>query len=117
MEFKIKVGELNKRIAIQKLGEIQYNDNGFPISNDDGFGDYKTVWASINNLFGQEFYSAKAINEENTVNFIIRYSKDLTDIDSKNYRIKWKNRVFNITFIDNVQYANKWIKIKAIETI
>ncbi|EJO5347032.1 phage head closure protein [Clostridium sporogenes] len=123
-EFKVKIGQLNKRITIQKYNTYQ-NDNGFDIED---WQPYKTVWASMNNLWGKEFYAAKATNSENTVEFIVRYSKKLEKINSKEYRIKTikdknatkekdKYRYFDITFIDNIKYENKWLKIKAIEVI
>lgn len=82
----------------------------------------------MNNLWGKEFYAAKAVQAENTVEFIVRYSKDLEKINSKEYRIKTikdknatkekdKYRYFDITFIDNIKYENKWLKIKAVEVI
>ncbi|NFO70762.1 head-tail adaptor protein [Clostridium botulinum] len=122
--FKVNIGDLNKRIVIQKYITTQ-NENGFDIEEWD---DYKTVRASMNNLWGKEFYAAKAVQAENTVEFIVRYSKDLKNINTKEYRIKTikdknaikekdKYRYFNITFIDNIQYKNKWLKIKAIEVI
>ncbi|NFL75364.1 head-tail adaptor protein [Clostridium sporogenes] len=122
--FKVNIGDLNKRIVIQKY-IINQNKNGFDIEE---WIDYKSVRAAMNNLWGKEFYAAKAVQAENTVEFIIRYSKDLKNINTKEYRIKIikdKNatkekdryRYFNITFIDNIQYKNKWLKIKSIEVI
>ncbi|EDU35742.1 MULTISPECIES: phage head closure protein [Clostridium] len=122
--FKVNIGDLNKRIVIQKY-IINQNENGFDIEE---WIDYKSVRAAMNNLWGKEFYAAKAVQAENTVEFIIRYSKDLKNINTKEYRIKIikdKNatkekdryRYFNITFIDNIQYKNKWLKIKSIEVI
>lgn len=109
--FKVDIGKLNKRITIQKYTTIQ-NENGFDVED---WIDYKTIWASVNNLWGKEFYAAKAVQAENTVEFICRYSRDLENIDTKEYRIFWNNRTFNITFVDNIKYENKWLKIKAIE--
>ncbi|AJE12409.1 phage head closure protein [Clostridium botulinum] len=122
--MKVKTGEMRHRIIIQKYTTTQ-NENGFDIEEWD---DYKTVWASMNNLWGKEFYAAKATNSENTIEFIVRYSKDLEKINSKEYRIKTikdknatkekdKYRYFDITFIDNIKYENKWLKIKAVEVI
>ena len=106
-------GKLNKRITIQKYTTTQ-NENGFDIPE---WIEYKPIWASVNNLFGKEFYAAKAIQEETTVEFIVRYSKDLEVLleegGTELYRIYWNKRAFDITFADNIQYANKWIKIKA----
>ncbi|WP_434283570.1 phage head closure protein [Clostridium botulinum] len=122
--MKVKIGEMRHRITIQKYNTYQ-NENGFDIEEWD---DYKTVWASINNLWGKEFYAAKATNSENTIEFIVRYSKDLEKINSKEYRIKTikdknatkekdKYRYFDITFTDNIKYENKWLKIKGVEVI
>jgi SPP1 family predicted phage head-tail adaptor len=122
-DFKVNIGDLRHRTTIQKFSTTQ-NENGFDVEE---WTDYKTVWASMNNLFGKEFYAAKAVQAENTVEFVVRYSKDFKLLNSKEYRIKIlkneeaveeqdKYRYFNITFVDNIKYANKWLKIKAIET-
>ncbi|HAR85884.1 MAG TPA: head-tail adaptor protein [Clostridium sp.] len=108
----MKIEQLNKRIVIQTMKDTK--GTGF---NTTGWVDYKTVWASINNLFGKEYWSAKACNAENTFNIVIRYSKDLESINTKNYRIKWGDRLFDITSIDNVQYANEILKIRAMEVL
>lgn len=107
------IGKLDKRITIQKFSTIQ-NENGFDIED---WVDYKTIWASINNLWGKEFYAAKQVNMENTVEFVVRYSRDLENISIKEYRIFWNSRAFDITFVDNIKYENKWLKIKAMEVI
>lgn len=109
--MRVDIGKLDKRITIQKYTTIQ-NENGFDIED---WIDYKTIWASVNNLWGKEFYAAKAVNMENTVEFICRYSRDLANISTKEYRIFWNNRAFDITFVGNMQYMNKWLKFKAVE--
>lgn len=107
----MNVGDLNKRITIQK--SISYKDE-HQISKS-RWEDYKTVWCNINNLFGKEFWEAKQLNMENTIVFTIRYSKDFAEMTSNEYRIKWGTRFFNISFIDNIRYENTWLKIKAVE--
>lgn len=107
----MNIGKMNKRITIQKFTVTQ-NDNGFDVEE---WADYKTIWASANNLFGKEFYAAKAVQAEKTVEFTVRYGKYLENIDTKNYRIAWNGRFYNITFIDNIQYKNTFVKIKAME--
>ncbi len=77
--FKVNIGDLNKRIVIQKY-IINQNENGFDIEE---WIDYKVVRASMNNLWGKEFYAAKAVQAENTVEFIVRYCKDLKNINTK----------------------------------
>ena len=104
--------KLDKRIVIQKY--TSKTVNGFDSGD---WIDYKIVWANINNLFGREYWEAKNCNAENTLNIVIRYSKDVEILNSKDYRIKWENRLFNITFIDNIKYENKYLKLKVLEVL
>lgn len=105
------ISELNKRIKFQ-IYSVSFNENGFEVEE---WTDFKTVWASVNNLFGKEYWEAKTIQAEKTIEFKIRYSKDLKDLNTKKYRIMWDNRIFDITFIDNVKYQNNFLKIKGVE--
>lgn len=114
--FSIDAGNFDKKITIQKYGEITYDSEGFPTGNG-GWNDYKTVWANVNSLYGSEFWSAKAVNEQDTKNFVIRWSKDLADMEepqgTKKYRIVYKNKQYDITFVDNIGESNTYFKIKA----
>lgn len=102
---------MNHRITIQRY--VEYEDE-HGISREE-WVDLKTVWCSKNNLFGKEYWAAKEYNAENTMEFVIRYSacKDLSVKD----RLKQGEKLFNITSVDNVQYKNETLKIKAIEVI
>ena len=57
---------------------------------------------------------AMAVNAEQTVVLEIRYCEKVSELNTKDYRILFKNVPYDITFIDSVQYSNKVIKIKAI---
>ena len=99
-------GELRHRITFQKLTTTT-NENGFEIEE---WTDVKTVWASITNLHGREYYEAAAVQAENTVKFTVRYIKDL----DTSMRILFKDKEYNITSIDNIKYENKLMEIKAM---
>lgn len=47
----MNIGDLNKRIIIQKNNE-SIDGEGYPIEN---WINYKTVWSRINNISGKEF--------------------------------------------------------------
>lgn len=102
---------LNKRITIQRCQQVE-NEHG--ITKDEWI-DLKTVWAGMNNLYGKEYWKAKKYAAENTVEFTIRYSA-CEDISAKD-RICYRGKLFNITFVDNVQYGNETIKLKAMEVM
>lgn len=108
--FKVNIEQLNKRITLEKY--TPYDEDGITKNK---WLPYKTVWCDVNNLFGEEFWKAKECGYENIVMFGIRYSKDMSNINSREYRINWNNRLYNIISIDNIKYSNTFIKIKAKE--
>ena len=100
-------GELRHRITLQKF-TTTVNENGFEV---DEWLDFKTVWASISNLHGREYFEAAAVQKENTVKFTVRYIKDL----DTSMKILFRNKQYNIIQIDNIRYENRFIEIKALE--
>lgn len=109
----LKINNMNKRINIQKYTDVK----GEWGQSTTDWADWSTRWASINNLFGREFWQAKEANMENTINITVRYSKDLKDLDTREYRIKWDGKPFNIIHVDNPQFSNKYLIFKCIEVV
>lgn len=128
----ITASQLTHRITIQKLTTTT-NENGF---TEERWDDFVTVWASKSNLTGREFWSAKTVQSEKTVEFVVRYAKYAEELDSKNFRIihgKKKadilngfgdvigseeiDKIYNITFIDNSEYRNVFVKIQTLELV
>jgi len=100
-------------VTIEKLIKGEKDEDGFPL--DDHWEPYYQNYAYINNLSGNERWMAAQVEQDMNVRFAFRWNKKLDVIDAKNYRIKWGQRIFNITFIDNVQYKNEGVKIDALE--
>ena len=103
----MEIGDLKHRIILQKFTTL-VNENGFEV---EAWEDYKTVWAAVSNLYGKEYYQAAAIQAEKTVKFTIRFLDSIT----ADMRILFEDKQYNITSIDNIKYANKFIEIKALE--
>ena len=103
----MSIGDLKHRITFQKP-VISTNENGFEVES---FENYKTVWAKVSNLSGKEYFEAAAIQKEKTIKFLIRAG---TDVD-ESMRIFFLGKTFNIIFIDNINYKNKYIEIRALE--
>lgn len=103
----MKSEELKHRITLQTF-LATVNDNGFEV---EAWVDFKTVWAGVTNLHGREYFEAAAVKAENTVKFTIRYVPSI----EPTMRILFKGKQYNITSIDNIKYANKFIEIKAME--
>ena len=74
---------------------------------------YYTCHAYVNNLSGKEYWEAAQLNAEKEVFFLIRYCSEVKEIDTEHFRILFRGQVYNITFIDNVKYQNKTIKLRA----
>ena len=103
----MEIGELRHRITLQKLMATT-NDNGFEVED---WIDVKTLWASVCNLYGKEYFEAAAVQAQKTVKFTIRFLDGLDE----SMRVLFKGKIYNITFIDNIKYQNKFIEIKALE--
>lgn len=87
---------------------------------EDDIGNQVPVWieyylgyAYMNNLSGTEYWEAAQTQAQNTVMFVMRYHHLLAAMNTKEYRLLHRGREYNITSIDNVQYKNETIKIRA----
>lgn len=101
--------KLNQRISLQQRTIIQ-DENGFEFEK---WITVATVWASISNLYGNEYFEAKKTTSEDMLKFKIRYRSDI----DKSMRISHKGRNYNILHIDNIKFENKLIEIKASEVV
>ncbi len=109
----MNIGELRHRILFQKMKDETTNDNGFPLSDDEKWDNYITVWSAVYPLKGSEFFSAMAVHNENSVKFICRYNFSI----NSNMRIKYGTRIFNITGVIDMDERHKWLHIYASEVI
>lgn len=103
----MKAEELKHRITLQVFTTV-VNENGFEVET---WVDFKTLWAAVTNLHGREYFAAAVVKAENTVKFTIRYTEGIDE----SMRILFKGKQYNISSVDNIKYANKFIEIKAME--
>lgn len=82
----------------------------------DGAGGQTETWAAISgaptrawatNTGGSERYASDRTEAIVRVRLVTRYSTLIREGD----RVKLKGRVHNIRFIDNVEFADKWLQI------
>lgn len=104
------IGKLNKRISIQQLTEGQ-DEIGNQVKT---WVDFYSCFAYANGLSGTEYFAAAATQAENTVTFEIRYNVSLKDIDTTTYRIVFDGKIYDIENIDNIQFKNETLKLKAV---
>lgn len=108
----MNAGAYTQRIVIEKLTH-RYDEIGNPVEE---WNSYKRIYAYMNGLSGKEYWEAATLNAENTVDFVCRWKKFFDEIDTRNYRIVWRRKKFNIKTIDNVQFRNETAKIRAVHS-
>ncbi len=102
----MQAGELRHRIELQRLKKTVENH----VTTTE-YHTLKKVWAKVNGLHGAEKWEVDAYEAERTAVFTIRYQScpDLTVKD----RIFFRERLYNITQIDNVLFGDTFVKITA----
>lgn len=82
----------------------------------DGAGGMTQTWATINNVpsrafvvpvSGSERYASDRVEATVRLRLVVRYTTGLRESD----RVQIRGRVHNIRFIDNIEFANKWLQI------
>ena len=105
----MRIGQWRQRIVIQK-NRMKKDKDG---NQRNEWEDYFTCWAYANNLSGKEYWEAAQVNQEESLFFLVRYCKELKDLDSTKYRILFRGDIYNITLVDFMQFQNKVIKLRA----
>lgn len=106
-------GKLNTKIILEKYITVDDGD----ITTGKWEKAYN-IYANANNLGYKEFWKAKECGYEGVVVFTVRYRKDIANIDPREYRIKWKDKLFNIIAPpDNIQFRNSMLKLRAKEVV
>lgn len=103
-------GAYRNLITIQKYIE-GFDEIGNPSRE---WQDYKRDYAYVNGLSGREYWEAANVNQENTVEFVFRWKPFFDAMNTRQYRLIFKGRIYNINLIDNIQFGNKTVKIKAV---
>ena len=105
---------LTERMVLQKYEDSDTDECGFPIQSWDE--KYYPCWCAFRSVSGKEYFEAKANNTENIVTFTIRYCNKVKALlepgATKEYRILYKNHVYDIQYASDYQDAHEWIDIK-----
>lgn len=105
----MNAGAYRERITIEKNAYIE-DEIGNQMSS---WEEYYRGYAYMNNLSGAEYWEAAQTQAQNTVLFILRFHPLLETVNTKEYRLVHRRQEYNMISIDNVQYKNETIKIRA----
>lgn len=70
------------------------------------------LWARVSNIYGREYFAAAAVQLEKMLVFTTRYREGLDE----SMRIRFQGRDYDIKFVDNIKYQNRYMEIKAMLT-
>lgn len=100
-----------RKIAIQKQTDIE--DEWGNVTKD--WADWQTIWVERSSLWGKAYYAARAVNEQNTVEFTARHVAFLDEVDTVNFRVVFDGEVYDIKHIDRLKDDGQWIKFRCLE--
>ena len=106
----MNIAGLRVRITIQKNEVVtdQY------ANHTSGWADYYSCWATAvsGGRSADETQNAGTTQEADRVDFTVRYSSETASVNSKEYRVKLGERIYNITGIDEMGFKHNSRKLK-----
>ena len=103
-------GAYGKLIKIQKLSTT-HDEIGNP---EEKWMEWKEAYAYVNGLSGSEYWEAAATHQQDTVEFIFRWHPFFNKMDTRNFRLIFEGKIFDIYLIDNLKYKNQTVKIRGM---
>lgn len=88
--------KLDKRISFVS-DTVSYDKDGFPIKTEEV---YFSCWSNIKRLSFKEYYGSATDNSILVDSFRVRKCKIVEAMDSKQYKIRYNNRLYNIIYIN-----------------
>ena len=99
---------LNVRITFQK-NEIITDSSG---NHKNEWKDYYSCYATVSGESGSEKNVAANTFYNADIAFTVRYCKALKDADTTKLRVVFNGELYNITFIDHMNFKNKSLKFR-----
>ncbi|MDU1229885.1 MULTISPECIES: head-tail adaptor protein [Clostridium] len=108
-ELRISNSDLKQIISIEKLSE-EKNEYGILVNK---YTEILNTKARVVNIDGSESDNNQGIQNKIQIEVYMRFNPLVKIKDT--YRIKFNNDYFNITYIDNLDNSNKWLRIKGVK--
>ena len=108
-ELKIKNSDLKQIISIEKLSE-EKNEYGILVQK---YTEILNTRARVVNIDGSENDNNQGIQNKISIEVYIRFNPLVKIKDTD--RIKFNDNYFDITYIDNLDNSNKWLRIKGVK--
>lgn len=108
-ELRIKNSDLKQIISIERLLE-ERNEYGILVKR---YHEILNTRARVVNIDGSESDNNQGIQNKMHIEVYMRFNP-LVEIKNTD-RINFKNNYFNITYIENLDERDKWIRIKGVK--
>lgn len=105
-ELNIRNSDLKHIISIEKLSE-EKNEYGILINK---YTEILNTKVRVVNIDGSESDNNQGIQNKIQIEVYMRFNPLVKIKDT--YRIRFNDNYFNITYIDNLDNRNKWLRIK-----
>jgi len=105
----MEIASLRAKIVIEKH-VTTVDDIGNHISS---WEEYYACRAYVNLTSGSDYGISPETIEQGTMTFIVRYARKLSHLNTKEYRIRFGDELFNIQLVDDVQKRHEKIRIIA----
>jgi SPP1 family predicted phage head-tail adaptor len=94
-------GMLRHSVELQSKTRMPNGSGGFT----DSWSAYATVKGQMKPVSGSERFHAERLDATTKNRLILRYRSDIEE----HHRVKFDGRLYQIRFIENVEYRNKWL--------
>lgn len=101
------IGSMNQRITLQRHQTVV-----------DGIGNHISAWVDFHSCFayvnltsGSENGTEPSVRSDEALTFTIRWCRKLEALNSKEYRISFCGKFYNITCVDDVQFGHRKLKL------
>ena len=85
----------------------------------DAIGNHKNEWtdfyschATVSGEGGKEATAAGTVVDDSDISFTVRYCRKVSEINNTEYRVLFDGEIYNILFVDHMNYKRKSIKVK-----
>ena len=104
----MNISKMNKRIILKGFKEVK-NKEGVYIKQWTHIG---SVWAFVKPMSGSQVFIAQATEHKNIMKINIRYNK----IINENMRVEIDGIDYNITYIEDVDFAHQemWLTLEKV---
>lgn len=101
------IDQLNERVIFQKATIVT-----------DKIGNHRNIWedwftcSAYASTYEAQEKEGEVVTEQQTVTFTVRWCRETKVLTSTGYRVKFRDRIYNIISVDPMNYQKKSLKIR-----